>query len=49
LSATDVDWAAGDGPEVRGPIASLILGITGRKPALADLSGDGLETLSARV
>jgi uncharacterized protein (TIGR03083 family) len=49
LRATDVDWTAGDGPEVSGPAASLILAITGRKAALADLSGDGLETLTARV
>jgi uncharacterized protein (TIGR03083 family) len=49
LRATDVDWAAGDGPEVSGPAASLILAITGRKAALADLSGDGMETLRFRV
>lgn len=49
LRATDVDWSAGEGPEVAGPAASLILAMTGRKPALADLSGDGLETLAARV
>jgi uncharacterized protein (TIGR03083 family) len=49
LRATDIDWAAGEGPEVSGPAASLILAITGRKSALADLSGDGLETLKARV
>jgi len=49
LRATDVEWSAGDGPEVSGPAASLILAITGRKSALADLSGEGLETLSARV
>jgi uncharacterized protein (TIGR03083 family) len=49
LRATDVDWSAGDGPEVSGPLASLILAISGRKSALADLSGDGLETLRSRV
>lgn len=49
LRATDVDWAAGEGPEVTGPAASLILAITGRAPALADLSGEGLETLRARL
>lgn len=49
LRATDVDWTAGDGPEVSGPAASLILAITGRKPALADLSGDGVETLRSRA
>jgi uncharacterized protein (TIGR03083 family) len=49
LRATDVDWMVGDGPEVSGPAASLILAITGRKAALADLSGDGVETLTSRV
>jgi uncharacterized protein (TIGR03083 family) len=49
LRATDVDWTAGDGPEVTGPAASLILAMSGRKSALADLSGDGLETLTARA
>jgi uncharacterized protein (TIGR03083 family) len=49
LRATDIDWSAGEGPEVSGPAASLILAITGRKAALADLGGDGLETLRARV
>jgi len=49
LRATDVDYAAGDGPEVTGPAASLILTITGRKAGLADLSGEGLETLRSRV
>jgi uncharacterized protein (TIGR03083 family) len=49
LRATDVDWTIGDGLEVSGPAASLILAITGRKPALSDLSGDGVETLRSRV
>lgn len=49
LRATDVDWGAGEGPEVSGPAASLILAISGRGAALADLSGDGLETLRTRV
>ena len=49
LRATDVDWTAGDGPEVSGPAASLILAITGRKAALADLSGEGVQTLVSRV
>jgi uncharacterized protein (TIGR03083 family) len=49
LRATDVEWTVGDGLEVSGPAASLILAITGREPALADLSGDGLETLRSRL
>lgn len=49
LRATDLDWSAGTGPEVTGPLASIILAITGRRAGLADLSGDGLATLTARV
>jgi hypothetical protein len=33
---------------VRGPLLSLVLAMTGRRDALDDLSGDGLETLRAR-
>jgi uncharacterized protein (TIGR03083 family) len=49
LVATDVDWTRGTGPEVRGPLASIILALTGRKAGLADLSGDGLTTLTGRI
>lgn len=49
LRATDVDWKAGAGPEVSGPLASIILAMTGRRAGLADLAGDGLATLTARV
>jgi uncharacterized protein (TIGR03083 family) len=49
LRATDVDWATGQGPEVSGPILSLLMAMTGRKAALDDLAGDGLATLAARL
>ena len=48
LRATDAEWSTGDGPEVTGPMVSLLLAMSGRKGALADLSGDGLGTLGAR-
>jgi hypothetical protein len=48
LRATDADWSAGSGPVVSGPALSLVLAITGRPAALADLSGDGLAALRAR-
>jgi uncharacterized protein (TIGR03083 family) len=48
LVATDTDWSAGDGPEVRGPTMSLILGMVGRRGALDDLDGPGLDTLRSR-
>ena len=49
LTATDTDWSSGSGPEVSGPILSLVLAMTGRRPALDDLSGDGVKTLASRM
>ena len=48
LRATDTGWSTGSGPEVTGPHLSLILAMTGRSAALADLSGEGLSTLRSR-
>jgi uncharacterized protein (TIGR03083 family) len=48
LEATDVDWSTGSGPEVRGPCMSLILAMVGRKAALTDCEGPGVETLASR-
>jgi uncharacterized protein (TIGR03083 family) len=48
LRATDVDWSGGDGPEVAGPILSLLLAISGRRQAIDDLEGEGVATLKAR-
>jgi uncharacterized protein (TIGR03083 family) len=48
LRATDCDWQAGAGPEVAGPLVSLVLAITGRRAALSDLHGAGVEVLRSR-
>ena len=48
LVATDVDWSSGEGPEVRGPCMSLIMAMVGRKGAIADCEGAGVETLASR-
>ncbi|MGZ4594542.1 MAG: maleylpyruvate isomerase family mycothiol-dependent enzyme [Actinomycetes bacterium] len=48
LTATDTTWSTGSGPEVRGPLLSLVLAMTGRRAALEDLSGEGLGTLRDR-
>jgi len=48
LQATDTDWSHGSGPVVSGPARALMLATTGRKAALDELSGPGLETLRAR-
>ncbi|GAA1392983.1 maleylpyruvate isomerase family mycothiol-dependent enzyme [Catellatospora coxensis] len=42
LTASDVDWSVGAGPEVTGPIDALLLLLTGRKVALSRLAGPGL-------
>jgi uncharacterized protein (TIGR03083 family) len=49
ISATDADWSTGDGPSVEGPLASLIMALAGRKAPLQDLSGEGVQTLLARM
>jgi uncharacterized protein (TIGR03083 family) len=46
LVAEDTDWTAGRGPlEIRGPIESLLLLLTGRAAAVDRLSGDGISRL----
>jgi uncharacterized protein (TIGR03083 family) len=49
LRASDVDWTHGDGPEVIGPGEALLMAMTGRRAALADLTGPGHATLAARL
>ena len=47
LSATDVEWARGDGAEVRGPVQALLLLLTGRTgAALPQLTGSGVQRLA---
>ena len=48
LRATDARWAHGDGPEVSGPLISLILAMTGRRAVYQDLSGEGVTELASR-
>jgi uncharacterized protein (TIGR03083 family) len=48
LLATDAEWSHGTGPEVAGPILSLVMAMTGRKAADDDLTGEGVATLRAR-
>src|SRR5206468_8477783 len=49
LRATDADWRHGSGPEARGPMVALVMAMTGRKPALDDLTGDGVAALRDRT
>ncbi|HEY3531325.1 MAG TPA: maleylpyruvate isomerase family mycothiol-dependent enzyme [Nocardioides sp.] len=48
LKATDTDWSHGTGPAAEGPMLSLLLAMTGRTSALADLAGPGVETLQSQ-
>ena len=48
--ATDTDWFAGAGVELRGPIGMLLLLLTGRTAtALSHLSGPGVHTITERT
>ena len=49
LVATDTEWTTGDGPEIRGPVAALLLLVTGRAARLAELTGPGAELLRRQV
>jgi uncharacterized protein (TIGR03083 family) len=49
LRATDTDWAHGTGPEVTGAALSLVLAMTGRRAALAELAGAGVDQLTVRM
>ena len=46
--ADDIEWAAGQGQEVRGPIGALLVLLTGRAVALMQLTGPGVAALRAR-
>ncbi len=49
MIATDVDWTAGRGAEVRGPGEAALMAMAGRADALPQLSGPGLGELSRRL
>lgn len=45
FTATDTDWSVGEGPEITGPILTILLLLTGRLIALPRLEGEGLASL----
>lgn len=49
LRATDVDWQHGTGPEVVGTGEALMMAMSGRRIAVADLSGPGQPTIAHRM
>jgi uncharacterized protein (TIGR03083 family) len=48
LTASDIDWSTGSGPEVNGPAIALIMAMTGRPVNEGELSGAGAATLISR-
>jgi uncharacterized protein (TIGR03083 family) len=49
LTATDVAWEHGDGPEVSGTGEALLMAMTGRPEAVKELIGPGQATMAERV
>src|SRR6478609_124447 len=49
LTATDAPWSVGDGPDIQGPIATILLLLTGRTAALPRLSGAGADSLRSQM
>lgn len=47
--AVDTEWSHGSGPLVEGPAISLLVASSGRKAALDDLAGPGVEILRDRA
>jgi uncharacterized protein (TIGR03083 family) len=47
--ATDLDWRAGAGPVVEGPAEALLMALSQRPVALAELSGAGLDAFRERL
>jgi uncharacterized protein (TIGR03083 family) len=48
LAATDCSWSAGEGLLIEGPIAAILLLLTGRNAALPQLSGPGVPEFGGR-
>ncbi|MEV0771784.1 maleylpyruvate isomerase family mycothiol-dependent enzyme [Nocardia salmonicida] len=46
LAADDIEWSTGAGIPVHGPILDLLLAMTGRSVAVANLHGPGVQALS---
>jgi len=49
LVGVDASWRHGGGAEITGPAEALLLALNGRREAIDDLSGEGVEVLRGRV
>lgn len=45
FTATDTEWSAGEGADISGPIAAILLLFTGRAVAASQLTGSGIDRL----
>jgi hypothetical protein len=48
LAATDMAWSAGDGPEAHGTAEAILTAVNGRRAALPDVDGPGVQLLGSR-
>ena len=48
-TATDTAWSVGDGPTLQGPIAAILLVLTGRAAGLSQLTGPGAVQLRHHI
>lgn len=48
FSATDAEWTHGTGPDVVGALEAMAMAVAGRRVALEDLDGPGVELLRRR-
>lgn len=49
VTASDLEWHHGDGPEITGPGEAILMALAGRPDALDELEGPGVPTLESRV
>lgn len=49
LTATDIDWQHGNGPEVSGTGEALLMAMTGRSEAVGELAGPGQTAMAKRM
>jgi uncharacterized protein (TIGR03083 family) len=49
LTATDLDWSRGKGPEARGTAEALLMVLAGRSGVACELTGPGASVLQARL
>ena len=49
VTATDIAWTPGHGPQIQAPISAILLLSAGRLAALPQLAGDGAAELTARL